>query len=195
MSGAKRMMSARKLVRFALVVGVFQVFLFGATAQAQTDCSTQGDLPQSECQALVDFFNSTGGEAWNNNTNWNETNAPCSWFGLLCEAGTVTMLRLRGNNLVGSIPPSIGDLTNLELFDIQGNSVGGTIPASIGNLTNLVSLFLGGNQLTGSIPSELGNLPNLQFLSLGVNQLTGSIPPELANLTKSGKARPRRKPA
>jgi Leucine-rich repeat (LRR) protein len=74
---------------------------------------------------------------------------------------------------------SIEHTTELNL---EGNQLTGTIPPEIENLTNLNWLELSSNQLTGSIPPELSNLTNLTRLSLGYNQLTGEIPPELDNL-------------
>ena len=85
--------------------------------------------------------------------------------------------------LTGSIPPVIGNLTNLTQLILNDNQLTGTIPPEIGNLTNLTKLQLQNNQLTGSIPSEIGNLTNLEFLWLSNNQLTGEIPSEIGNLT------------
>ena len=85
--------------------------------------------------------------------------------------------------LTGSIPSEIGNLTNLTQLWLYNNQLTGSIPPEIGNLTNLTDLVLWGNQLTGSIPSEIGNLTNLTSLWSESNQLTGSIPPEIGNLT------------
>jgi len=62
------------------------------------------------------------------------------------------------------------------------NQLTGSIPTELGNLTNLVSLWLDDNQLEGAIPADLGNLTNLNYLYLNSNQLTGSIPATLENL-------------
>ena len=64
---------------------------------------------------------------------------------------------------------------------LYGNQLTGSIPPEIGNLTNLTSLSLNYNQLTGSIPPEIGNLTNLTGLYLNNNQLSGIIPDEICN--------------
>ena len=46
---------------------------------------------------------------------------------------------------------------NFELYD---NELTGTIPETIGNLTNLNRLYMSENQLTGEIPEVIGNLSN-----------------------------------
>ncbi|MDY8138495.1 hypothetical protein [Aquimarina sp. 2201CG5-10] len=161
----------------------------------------------AEKQALIDLYNSTNGPNWTNNTNWN-TNAPvCDWFGVTVVDGKVTKISLINNGLLGTIPDSFGNLTNLdyvafainqlsgslpasignlinvETFSVERNAMTGTIPTSIGNMTALKVLILGSNQFTGSIPSSLGNLSNLTTLNLFRNQLDGSIPSELGNLS------------
>ena len=51
-------------------------------------------------------------------------------------------------------------------LNLNSYKLTGSIPSSIGNLTNLETLMLNNNQLTGSIPSEIGNLVNLERLYL-----------------------------
>ena len=91
-----------------------------------------------------------------------------------------TELNLSG--LTGSIPPEIGNLTNLTRLFLYQNQLTGPIPPEIGDLTNLTRLYLLDNQLTGSIPSEIGNLTNLTRLYLFDNQLTGTIPESICDL-------------
>ena len=67
----------------------------------------------------------------------------------------------------------------------------GTIPSSLGSLSNLSELWLSNNQLTGTIPSSLGNLSNLWGLHLSSNQLTGTIPSSLDNLSNPSEFEPR----
>ena len=147
-----------------------------------------------ERAALVALYEATDGPNWVNSENW-LTDAPLGeWFGVDTGAsGRVVSLVVAGRRvddeyvspgLTGSIPPELGDLTELVRLRIEGNtSLTGSIPRELGNLSNLTQLRLGWNNLTGPMPAELGNLTNLEDLYLYGNDLTGPIPPELGNLT------------
>jgi hypothetical protein len=95
----------------------------------------------------------------------------------------LTLLDLSANGLSGTIPAELGNLTNLTLLNTSSNQLSGRIPPELGKLTNLTLLGLGSNNLSDGIPFELGQLTNLRLLSLFSNQLSGNIPPELSNLT------------
>jgi Leucine-rich repeat (LRR) protein len=81
------------------------------------------------------------------------------------------------------------DLTGLTLLDLSDNQLDGTIPSTIGQLTRLIWLDLGSaqlrssnNKLKGSIPTAIGQLTQLNNLDFGYNSLTGSVPTELLEL-------------
>jgi len=60
----------------------------------------------------------------------------------------------------------------------------GTIPATLGLLTELTGLDLRGNSFTGHVPDALAQLTQLQGLWLNHNDhLTGTIPTSLCELT------------
>ena len=106
-----------------------------------------------------------------------------SLWGQYYNIKTTTSLILSYNELTGSIPPEIGNLTHLTHLQLNNNELSGEIPVEIGNLTKLTGLDLGDNQLTGEIPIEIGNLTNLEFLRLRENQLSGLIPNIICDLT------------
>ncbi|KAG4086869.1 L domain-like protein [Neocallimastix lanati (nom. inval.)] len=91
-------------------------------------------------------------------------------------------LKLYSNNLDGSIPPELGELSELIELNLSGNKLSGSIPPELGNLTNLQELVLENNNLSGSVPTEFGKLENLQKIFLKGNDIC-NIPPELNNLS------------
>jgi len=97
---------------------------------------------------------------------------------------SLQMLLLKfSRNLVGSIPTSIGHLTNLLSLSIANNpKLTGTIPASIGYLTNLMDLHLHYNRLKGKIPLSIGNLESLISFNAEGNFLTGQLPYTIGNI-------------
>ncbi len=134
--------------------------------------------------ALVALYRATGETSWTTRTNWNTTAALNTWHGVTTNsAGRVVALNLRANNLSGSIPSDIGDLSALTRLDLSGNRLNGEIPAALGNLSNLTHLDLSGNLLSGEIPAALGNLSNLSRLSLDTNVLSGMLPNDLSSLS------------
>jgi hypothetical protein len=76
-----------------------------------------------------------------------------------CAGGDITSIWLESNNLTGTIPSSLGSLTELTFLYINYNNLKGTIPSSLASLTKLATLYLDENALTGLVPP----LPFKQF--------------------------------
>ena len=187
--GGTRFLRVSSVAIILLVLSaIFVAFLLSSplalAGTAATNCAAQGNMPQEECEALVDLYNATDGPNWTDaaTNNWNVTDTPCGWTGVACTAGHATEIVRGAKGLTGVLPGTLGNLANLQHLSLDSNHLTGAIPSELGNLANLQSLFMGNNQLTGTIPSELGNLANLQYLFMGNNQLTGTIPSELGNL-------------
>ena len=106
-----------------------------------------------------------------------------TWKGVNINNNRVIGLWIENNNLTGTIPNEIDDLTELTYLNLYGNNIMGSIPTTIGNLNNLTLLNLSSNNFSDGIPSEIGNLVNLTQLSIGLNGLTGTIPSSFQNLT------------
>lgn len=138
----------------------------------------------AEKQGLIDFYTTTNGARWINNTNWLSTTVPvCDWYGVTVVDGKVTALSLPKNNITGRIPASISQLVNLTTLRLNDNKLSGDIPSTLGKVVSLEHLYLSWNHLTGEIPSDLGKLKGLKTLEAMGNQLTGNIPVELGSLT------------
>ncbi len=150
------------------------------------DCLSVTEIPLQDCQALVAIYSSTNGPGWLNSGGWLATDTPCStpWYGVECENEAVSDLNLGSNNLIGSIPPEIGDFSALRSLILQDNSLTGGLPDEIGNLSLLDWLSLSTNQLSGSLPDSLGNLTLLSILWLDNNQFSGNIPASFGNFTQ-----------
>ena len=134
-------------------------------------------------EALIAFYNATGGAGWTNNANWLTSSPIGQWHGVTTDDdGRVTHLDLHDNQLSGEIPSELGNLANLEELYLSENQLTGPVPTWLGSLSNLTVLSLWSNQLTGEIPAELGDLSNLRELVLSENQLTGPVPTWLGSL-------------
>jgi len=60
-------------------------------------------------------------------------------------------------------------------LNLAGNQLTGSIPPEIGNLTNLTYMSLGWNQLTGEIPGIICDLTNLTWNWMDVNIMTTPV--------------------
>ncbi|MGA7615944.1 MAG: fibronectin type III domain-containing protein [Thermoanaerobaculia bacterium] len=168
--------------------------------------SATAAIPSSERDALIAIYDSTNGDQWQSNANWKGApGTECTWDGVTCDTSgsAVTGLDLAWNNVKGTLPPQIRNLTNLEVLDLTstelaggfpgaildlsklrvlnagefyGTPFGGTFPAGVANLGGLEQLDLSGNDFSGTIPEALFRSPRLKVLSLWANQLTGTIP-------------------
>ena len=145
---------------------------------------------QSDREALMALYNSTGGSGWTNKLNWNSPQSLDLWYGVkvvddVDGSDRVAWLELPENNLRGTVPAQLATLTELKYLDLRGNQLSGAIPPELGDLSpeGLVSLDLSANQLNGTIPAELGDLSSLNVLHLNDNRLTGEIPAELGELS------------
>lgn len=149
------------------------------------DCSAVTEIPQPHCQALVALYLGTDGPNWSDNGGWLQNKTPCSWSGINCSmvAGAITHIMLPGNNLQGSIPKELGDITGLNWLDLSDNRLVGQIPPQLAD-SGLGQLVLRNNALTGPIPAELGKIgPAMLAMDLANNQLSGELPSSLGELS------------
>lgn len=187
------------------------LFLFGSLSLLSAKNSANIPIPDSEYQALVDFYKATGEANWTNKWNTKENNLhEVPWYGVTVEDGHVTAINLNGtSNISGSIPASFGSLKFLKTLSIYGGNYAkdlsatdlnvfselealesldlryaklkGIIPASWAKLKKLKTLYLSSNAITGLSP-EFGQLESLVTAELSDNQIPVLIK-ELENLT------------
>ncbi|XP_039134373.1 putative receptor-like protein kinase At3g47110 [Dioscorea cayenensis subsp. rotundata] len=96
---------------------------------------------------------------------------------------SLTLLNVSQNLISGAIPEEISKLSELQKLLLSGNQFQGSIPAALGSLTKLINLDLSDNSLAGAIPSTFSNYQSLQSLDLSNNKLNGSIPTEIFSIS------------
>ncbi|TVU04359.1 hypothetical protein EJB05_50070, partial [Eragrostis curvula] len=119
------------------------------------------------------------------------------------DLGRLRVLILFGNGLLGTIPGTIRNLSQLEVLDLSYNILSNEIlPELLENMHNLHTLALDNNELSGYIPTNLfnnslsevhlpwkqqlisvGSLPLLVYLDLQENQLSGTVPINMFNMS------------
>ena len=165
---------------------------FSNAALSPTICSQNPmGMIQSDCEALIDFYNNTNGDSWTVKTNWGST--WWDWYGIstgivgLSPQVRVTNINFpTNNNIAWSLSWTIiNRLTGLTQFIITNNT-GLTWSAMpiLSWLPNLQVLDLSYNQLVWNVPSDWTGLPSLQTLNLINNQLKWALPSSFSpNLT------------
>lgn len=160
-------------------------------------------VAQADSSFLHALYTSTGGTSWIKKTNWDSAFVK-GRYGVAIRSGRVVSIDLPANNLVGTIPAGLSNLTALRRLNLSGrnyhhdpwvagrnpseflfnqNSLSGPIPSGIDQLTALEFLDLSNTQLSGTIPTDIGNLTQLRWLNLSEMQgLTGSIPASIGTL-------------
>ena len=108
------------------------------------DVHPDNDL--DELASLEAFYNSTGGDTWEYNSNWGNTSIRLTdWHGISTDVnGKVTAISLPDNNLVGTVS-SLENLGQLEVLDLGGNNLD-SISTDL-NTANLTTLDISENRL------------------------------------------------
>ncbi|GJW19094.1 leucine-rich repeat-containing protein [Tanacetum coccineum] len=135
--------------------------------------------------ALLAIKSKINGDPQGVMSSWNDSIHFCQWEGITCGSRhqRVIILDLSSQGLLGSLSPSIGNLSFLKEIVLYNNSLSGEIPPQVGRLIRLQELRLYNNSFQGKIPASLANCSNLIVLHLGYNNLVGKIPDEFVSLS------------
>ncbi|XP_049376883.1 receptor kinase-like protein Xa21 [Solanum stenotomum] len=91
---------------------------------------------------------------------------------------------MEANNLTGSIPFSVFNISGIEVIGFTQNTLSGNLPANMcDRLPALTGLHPSLNKLQGQMPLSLPNCSKLQILSLSSNEFDGPIHREIGRLS------------
>lgn len=167
--------------------------------------STTCNLPVNVKTALIALYNSCNGNNWIYKNLWTSTVDYCNWDGIGCnDRKQVVLINLSANNLTGTIPEALFQISTLERLWLHSNPISFQFPSTtlttnlqelrldntglaslkgIGVLTSLVTLHLEHNLIQGQFNYELFNLTNIRALFLGDNGISGTFPADIEQLS------------
>eukprot|EP00587_Corethron_hystrix_P004909 CAMPEP_0113297048 /NCGR_PEP_ID=MMETSP0010_2-20120614/74_1 /TAXON_ID=216773 ORGANISM="Corethron hystrix, Strain 308" /NCGR_SAMPLE_ID=MMETSP0010_2 /ASSEMBLY_ACC=CAM_ASM_000155 /LENGTH=414 /DNA_ID=CAMNT_0000149875 /DNA_START=17 /DNA_END=1262 /DNA_ORIENTATION=- /assembly_acc=CAM_ASM_000155 len=134
------------------------------------------------------YYYSTNGDNWDDKGNYLDQNLDeCDWLGLTCDVTIdgerkITQITHDENNLTGTLPPELGCLPELVVFQADDNKLTGPVPDTLTNNLKLERVDLDNNLLTGTIPQQIGKLQNLIIWDTDDNLMTGSIPDSIFSI-------------
>lgn len=85
-------------------------------------------------------------------------------------------------NIFSEVPAEIGNLSQLEFFNIMDVDTVESLPAEIGKLTSLQEIHLGGTAIS-ALPETVSQLVNLEFLDI-MDTAVAKLPDDIGNLKK-----------
>ncbi len=158
------------------------------------------DLYTKERNALIAFYNAMNGPNWKDNSNWCSDKPVTEWSGInywpgsdLSDEKHVVSIYMADNNLCGTLPAEMADLTKLLYLRLNESSGSIIDYENVSNITSLENLFIGPGDFYSpsmddiyncytTIPENIGNLQNLTFLE--ISGVKGVIPESLFSLSR-----------
>ncbi|KAG6653330.1 hypothetical protein CIPAW_05G068900 [Carya illinoinensis] len=127
------------------------------------------DISHNHLSGGIPFF-------LDNITFWNKSSPSPTYWNDCNPLLMMTEIDLSSNQLIGSVPSEMGELSQLRFLNFSINSLTGFIPISFQNLRSMESLDFSHNKLRGRIPSELVGLTSLSVFSVAYNNISGRYP-------------------
>jgi hypothetical protein len=154
-----------------------------------------------ERKVLANFYQTTGGHAWNENYGWADQSGDiCDWYGVICSdeasdrrrtqqdvapAGKVVGLTLANNFLTGRTPPSLWTLPGLENIDFSNNP---HLDVDFSGLKQSSGSPVRSVKVRGTATTSVGGIAGaaatLEEVDLAQSKLGSQLPVELYSLTQ-----------
>jgi len=165
---------------------IFGALLYGACVMLENAASAA--IPAEERQALLDIYQSTNGDGWLFRDGWNgPAGTECSWLFVTCDAADAHVTGLDfltyrlTNGLAGPLPPSLANLTHLEVLSVRNNAITAPLP-DFSALAALQVLDISYTATFGPLP-PIASLRHLRLFNAARGGFTGPIP-SLAGLAE-----------
>ncbi|CUF43553.1 GP46-like surface antigen, putative [Bodo saltans] len=131
---------------------------------------------------IESFYTATNGASWLRPWNMAGVDVPCGLQGVTCDSilSDIIYIVVPSRRLSGTLPDSLGNLTQLVELTLHSNALGGSLPQTLAECTSLLSVNFWNNSLAGTLPPEFSSWTRIQFLSVSSNQFSGSLPKEFS---------------
>ncbi|XP_022843884.1 tyrosine-sulfated glycopeptide receptor 1-like [Olea europaea var. sylvestris] len=148
------------------------IILFGRPSSFIFPC--QATCRKVDRDSLLAF---SFGVSSSNPLNWSYSIDCCMWEGVSCDNNDrVIHLLLPSRGLVGSISPSVANLSHLSQFNLSQNRLSGPIPDGFFMaLKRLVVVDLSENRLTGKLSDFDKLMSTVKTVNLSSNHFQGTI--------------------
>ncbi|XP_039071099.1 receptor-like protein 7 isoform X1 [Hibiscus syriacus] len=113
--------------------------------------------------------------------NQSSTSSQASLLAPFCKMSQLSYFDASYNNLSGTIPSCLGNMSALRFLDLHGNNLSGILPR-FSKATPLWLLKVSENILEGELPRSLAECTRLQVLDVGNNMMHDTFPFWLENL-------------
>ena len=167
---------------FPVISLILCLFILFSACDTKSDFSgnintdVNSDSRIGDSLALVELYNKCNGPVWK--TTWDLSEPINNWYGIYLKYGRVVYVNLDDNNLSGTLPDDIANISELEHLYLNNNNLSGELPSFISRMKKLITLYLGENYFTGTITQEYIDFASKMNtrLRIDANFITGNVP-------------------
>ncbi|XVE72006.1 hypothetical protein DITRI_Ditri11bG0003900 [Diplodiscus trichospermus] len=153
---------------FAIILGLSSIFV---SVKSQTSASDDAAMMLALRKSLSPP----------ESLGWSDPD-PCKWNHVVCsEDKRITRIQIGHQNLQGTLPSDLQNLTELKRLELQWNNISGPLP-SLNGLSSLQVVMLGNNRFTSFPTDFFSGLSSLQSVEIDNNPFSAwEIPQSLKN--------------
>ncbi len=146
---------------FNLAIQVSDGFLQAQANFSITILDVVEVVSEEDLLLVTEFYNSTNGDNWANNSGWLSEEPIGNWYGITVDGDKIIKIDLRNNNLVGTVPNSALDISYLDTLLLSGNSLTDLPP--LNEIPGIKLLDISQNLLSFSVFEEFSSADNTVY--------------------------------